>query len=209
MENKNIQLDLTGDLSYRAGLIKFIKQIVADYQSRPMSDYDRTSRKTEVIKVKHTAVYFIMKFVPKVTLTECGSNFAGAKGNTYDHATVLHCVKKFTDHLTWDKKLVAEFKELEQLIKNKVGSKTLDLDKDYYYFDMNNFSSAKHSGDRVIMLTGFSPEELENLVVMDRRALTTFEIKASWFGDIRIPFRSHENTGMYILEKNKTDDGEK
>jgi Bacterial dnaA protein helix-turn-helix len=209
MENNKIQLDLTDDSSYRAQLIKFIKEIVADYQGRPMSDYERNSRKTEVIKVKHTAVYFIMKCVPKVTLAECGSHFAGAKGNTYDHATVLHCVKKFTDHLTWDKALRSEFKELEMIIKNKVGSTTLDLDNDYYYFDMNNFCSAKHSDSRVIMVTGFSPEEMENMVIMDRRAIKNFEVQASWFGNNKVPFKQHENTGMYILERlNKDEDEE-
>lgn len=189
-----IELQTLDSESYQTRVADFIKEIVAQYFGKTMAVYDEPGRKREALHVKHVAMYFIMKNTKGISLAKTGAMFRN--GNTlkpYDHATVLHAVNKLKSYLAWDKVTKKQLEELEQIISHKglAGSTTVDLEKDYYFIDLNNLTSLKIGPKQAILFTGWDPEDIERF-------------KNLFFLGIQgLEQRKHLKTGMYIMEKPK------
>lgn len=171
--------------------VEFIKDIVASfYNISPREAFNTKSRKSEVILVKHVAIYFIKKFV-NLSAMNIGAHF------DYDHATIIHALKKINNYLEWDKDFQNELNEISCLIEHKkieIEGK-IDLENDYYYISLNNVRSAKLGGQKAVIFTsGFTAEDLRHIKMIDTR--TGKEIMSEGF-----EFRTHKDKKLYILEK--------
>ena len=80
-----------------------------------------------------------------------------------DHATVIHSNTVIKNYLDWDKDLRTQVEELQNVIrlKGKATMEGFSLDNDFYYIDLNNYSSFKNENGKAIILTGYTQEEIE------------------------------------------------
>ena len=174
--------------------IEFIKDAVCTYYTVEKSILLVKSRTRERIKVVHTIMYFIDRNV-NVGPSEIGRHF------NCDHATVLHAIKKIRNHAEFDKDLRNEIDEIQRIIKHKgdivLGGK--DLVKDYYFIDLNNVTSKKREDGKSIILSGFTKDEIDNIIIADGRFTKVTD--ARYFFLPNAISREHKNTGIYILEK--------
>lgn len=131
-------------------------------------------------------MYLIMNN-SKISTTDLGQKFG------CDHSTVIHSTKTIKNYIAWDKELLKELEDLQKLInlKSKAMLNNLDLEKDFYYIDMNKITSFKLAPEKAILMVGFTEEE-------------TMRMKQLFFRDAEA--KEHDNTGMYILEKINKDE---
>jgi len=159
-------------------VVKFIKEIVLIYLNAPEEYYTKTTRKHEVLKVKHYASYFVKRHtsLPLIKIAELF--------NFKNHTSVITLIKKIDGLAIFDKETKHDIKEIENIIKFKGLSKN---DRvcfgDFYYINMDNFKSLKETDERAILFVGYSNEEIQQMTK------TSLEI------------RQHKNTKKYILEK--------
>lgn len=168
---------------YEDLLIDFIKQTVAKYFEQPSDVYMMKSKKQSIVKVKQVCMYLILKN-SKSTLDKIGKSFGK------DHSTVHHANKVITNYLEWDKDLVKEIADLQNVIylKAKGIVHNLDLEKDFYFVDLNSFTSLKTDKGKAILLSGYTEDEQKKI----KKKLK-----------LLVDGKKHNNTGMYILEKNE------
>jgi hypothetical protein len=172
------------------GQIKnFIIHIVQSYLEVSENYHTRKTRKREIVFARQVAMYLIKKHT-KLSLKKIGEYFGGK-----DHATVLHSVKTIDNLMEVDRQIKATVKDIDKIVtfKNNTVSENLNLYRDYYYIDLSSFVSMKLLGDKSIVLSGFTPEEVN-------------DFRENIKGEIEL--KSHKNTGMYILEKREKNDGE-
>jgi hypothetical protein len=181
-ETNKYTTDNLAQLNDRA--IKYIKQVVADYYKISPEVYESKSRKREEINAKHTAIYFCYKNL-KITRKTLGKYF------NVDHASVIHIAKKMKGLLDWDKVLMREYDDLQALIefKGMANSKVIDLENEYYFINMDDIISAKIDKTKSILFTGMTTSEINQCLNI--------------LG-IRVEIKNHKKTGMYIMEKLKT-----
>ncbi len=166
--------------------ITFIKEIVSAFYGIDKDCYDKKTRKEEFIKVKHVAIYICKKEI-KISSVKLGKMFG------VDHATVIYIVKKFNGYLEWDSEFRKEIEDIENILRFKIANE-LNLDKEYYYIPLNDFTSIKKDDGKAIILKGFSEEEITALKFIDERSGKNF-FKSE--NDIK----NHKNKKLYILEK--------
>ena len=171
------------DLSLRNRKIDFIKEIVSAYYKQQITDYDRKSRNREVIKLKYTTIWLVLKNV-KIPLTELGKLF------NYDHATIIHANKQINNYLFFDTDLKKELSELTALIEHRltVVEGKLNLNEDYHYFNLNDCLVAKHGLGKAIVFTGYTEEEVY-------RALNILGVSEKLI--------QFNNTNMYLIKRNE------
>lgn len=170
---------------YNERCINYIKKVVADYYKVDFDIYDTRSRKRENINVKHTAIYFCYRNL-KITTGLLGTYF------NVDHASVIHISKKMTGLLEWDKTLIKEYRDLQQLIDikgNPNGKKIVDIDAQYYFINLDDVKSVKPTKSKAIIFSGYETDEVEFLI--KRLSITDCEVM------------SHKKTGMFIMERLK------
>ena len=180
-QTTNFTPDNLAQINDRA--IRYIKQVVADYYKISPDVYESRSRKREDINAKHTAIFFCYKNL-KITRMELGKKFG------VDHASIVHIAKKMNGLLEWDKVLMKEYEDLQALIefKGMANSKVIDLENEYYFINMDQITSAKIDKNKSILFTGMVQAEVE-------RCLNLL--------GIHVETKTHEKTGMYIMEKIK------
>lgn len=113
---------------------------VANYYHLPVDDVISRSRKIELIRAKHQAIYLI-KDNTRLSLTRIGENFKGKTG-ALDHATILHAVKSVNNQCDTDARYRDQFNEVKEQLeskkpkKHKRGQFTLIITKTFcfYYF---------------------------------------------------------------------------
>ena len=112
-----------------------------------------------------------------------------------DHATVLHGVKKIKGYKFYDKKTRKEIVDLEYIIKyrSEALKKNENWRNEYYFVDLNNISILNFDEHKSIILTGYSPDEIET-------------VSKSFVGLMNIV--KLENTGMYVLKKIKKEEND-
>lgn len=167
--------------NYEYNFIIFIKEIVAKYYKEDVKIYETKARYTNVIKVKQICFYLIREN-SNMSLSQISKYF-----NDCHHSTILHHVKTINNYLSWDVELKKDLKMLQHGISLKLKSviNNIDLDKDFYFIELNNFASIKFMDGKAILLSGFDEEELKDYI-----------IRLNIGGDYRL----HENTSMFILE---------
>jgi hypothetical protein len=177
---------LTGDEPYRERMFNFIIDVVCAYYKTDKSSFEIKTRKPEIMRIKHYCVHFCNKNI-KTGSTELG-NFFG-----YNHANVIHILKKLSGYLEWDDDLIKEFSEIQAIIKHK----SIELNQkisseDYYYLDLDNVSSFKINEKKFVILSGFTKEETDEFMFNNR--IQTSEVE-------------HKSTGLYIFETRKQANG--
>ncbi len=161
-------------------VVKFIKQICAMYFEVPEEVYDQKTRKAEIIKVKHYAMYFSQKHTNMNF--ETIANIFKLKS----HSSINTTITKIDGLLDWDKKTRQEVNDIETIIRLKGLAKgyRIDLQK-YYFINLNTLKSVREDSERAILFVGYSDEEIEKILGSD------------------VTIREHNNTQKYILENNK------
>jgi hypothetical protein len=171
-------------------IMEFILDIVQSYFNVGEDYYRRRTRKYDIVLPRQIAMYLIRKHT-SLSLSDIGVKF----GNK-DHATVLHGVRKVKGYMDVDRDIKNKVNDIDKIVKfkNKAVAENINLNKDYYYIDLSNFVSMKMLGDKSIILSGFSDDEVSDFAQ---------SMKAV------IELKEHENTGMYILEKRDLNGEEK
>jgi hypothetical protein len=172
-------------------LINFCKEIICKYYGKEITYLDTPSRKHEFVKVRQVCMYMIRKTL-KIGFTKIGIEF------NKDHATIIHAVKKIEGFLEYDKELQKEINDLDKILKLKSNANinNIDLEKDFYYIDMNNCNTIKLTPQKSIIFVGFSKEEIENMSLIDLKDNFQWLIKPE-------NVTEHFNTALYILEDKK------
>ena len=174
--------------------INFIKDVVCAYYGLNNDIYKSDSRKSDISKVKHIAVYICKKQL-STTLVYLGKAFR------LSHSSVVYIEKKIDGYIEFDSSLKKQIQEIENIIKFKAAD-ALGLEKDYYYIPLNDFVSIKHDGGKAIILKGFTEKEISAITFIDNRNGYNFFEKPN-------EIKKHSNQKFYILEKreNEKDNG--
>ena len=159
--------------------IDFIKKIVAEYFGLDESIYSLKTRKSNIVKTKQIAAYFIRKYLKNKPLTEIGKHF----GNIC-HANILYCIGQVEASLTYDKRYISNIESLNSQIKSYFDRINSVNDNDSIVY-FNDVFLLKLTGDRKILLSGFSNLEAEKYSKV---------LKAESNKKI-------QNTGMYLINK--------
>lgn len=179
---KTDKIKLKGDAPYKKRMFEFITDVVCAYYNQDKAVLKIKTRKTEVIRVKHTIVYLSNKNV-RTGPSELGKFYG------INHASVLHIIKKINGYLTWDTDIVKELGEMQQMITHKSIELSERLSgEDYYFVDINNVKSFKINEKKVVLLSGFTDVETKDFATIN---------------NINVLPVNHEKTGLYIFEKNK------
>lgn len=181
---KNLNISEIGSDTDRT--INFVKDVVAAYYNLDKENFNKNSRKSDVIKLKHIAIYIIKKNI-KISTVSLGSKFG------FNHATVVYIIKKFNGYLEWDSEFRKEIIDIENILNFKFIDE-LNMNKDYYYIPLNEFVSIKQDNNKAIILKGFTEEEINAIEFKDNRNGNNF------FNNPNI-IKKHENQNLYILEK--------
>jgi hypothetical protein len=166
--------------------INFVKDVVCAYYNLDVDIYKSNSRKSNIIKAKHIAIY-ICKSQLSLTLVDLGHAFG------FDHSTIVYINKKIAGYIQFDPALKKQIQEIENILKFKVAD-TLKLERDYYYVPLNDFVSIKQEDGKAIILKGFTQKEIEAINFIDTRSGRNFFDKPN-------EAKSHTNQKFYILEK--------
>lgn len=168
----------------QANVMNYIVQIVGAYYCLESDWNANRTRKRDYVLPRQIAMY-LMKNNTKAVLVEIGAMF-----NDKDHATVLYAVRMIKELTEFDKTLRTEVADLQRLItfKGKTLEGNINIRKQYYYVDLNNFTSIRLENEKAMILSGFSTAEIEQI-----KRFTTKIVES----------REHEQTGMYILEQRK------
>jgi hypothetical protein len=163
-------------------MIKYIITVVGMYLDIDEFYVVTNNRKREYIYARQMAIYLILKY-STATLDRTGEIFNGK-----NHATVLHAKRQMMNLIETDKLISKQVKEVENIIELNAAAivSNVDLNIDYYYINFNNFQSIKINHNKAMMLTGFSEDEIEQIQLLLNGIVET---------------RTHENTGLYILEE--------
>ena len=163
-------------------IFNYILKVVEMYSEIEEDFYYRKTRKIEYVRARHLAMYFAKKYT-KLSLKSIGKKFKK------DHSTVIHGIDRIENGIKYEKIIKESVKNLEQIINTRVNAMLGDvnIERDYYYIDLNNIYSLKIDDTKSIILNGFNQEEAYLL-------MNSFKI-------IKEEIKQHENTGMYILEK--------
>lgn len=175
-------------VSYSDKVIDLIKTVVAGYYETPITAYKSRSRKRNVITIKQVSVYFIRKFLPKLTLSYIGEQMG------YNHATVLHCVKSINNLVETDKQTRIDIDNISKNLKMQDDVSLVESDiNDYYYINLSTCHSLKLPDEKDMVLVGWSEREVETLI--DLMGYNKRNIKQN----------RHKNTGLFLLEKKAFD----
>lgn len=163
-------------------VISYIIKVVGNYYGLDQSYSVVKSRNRELVVARQVAMYFSHKYTD-ATLAFISDHFNGK-----NHATILHAIKQVTNLCETDKEYKKQIKELKNIIEINAKSveANIDLNESFYYINFNDFHSIKFNNHKGILLSGFSDEEIDQLLHILKNVKET---------------RKHENTGMYILEE--------
>ena len=115
---KDISLEVARDalrdllrVQNRAISLENIQKTVADFYRVKLPDLFSKKRTADLVKPRQIAMFFA-KELTSLSLPEIGEAFGGR-----DHTTVLHAVRKITEHRKTDTQLNHELHVLDQIIK--------------------------------------------------------------------------------------------
>ena len=75
------------------------------------------SRKGEIIKIKHLAIYFVRSYTAQ-TLTSVGTHFVG-QNPMLDHCSILHAIKQVENQVDTNAGYRKQFNEIDEIIRYK------------------------------------------------------------------------------------------
>jgi len=92
--------------------IDYIQKVVCDYYNMPVNQIFSTSRKRDIVHVRHSSMYFAKKY------TDLSLSQIGTKCGNKDHATVLHACRAIENLIATDKKIKEDLNNIDKILKN-------------------------------------------------------------------------------------------
>ncbi|MDY0014902.1 MAG: chromosomal replication initiator protein DnaA [Bacteroidales bacterium] len=92
--------------------IDYIQKVVCDYYNMPVNQIFSTSRKRDIVHVRHSSMYFAKKY------TDMSLSQIGTKCGNKDHATVLHACRAIENLIATDKKIKEDLNNIDKILKN-------------------------------------------------------------------------------------------
>jgi hypothetical protein len=135
-------------------IINHITDTVASYYEVDRELYKSANRKREIIMMKHTAAYFIKKYIKDITFAKIGSYF-----NNLDHATVLYGINKLTGLMQFNKFVKNDIENINAILQPYIES---FIDK---HINKKNVLSTDKvtmlsvTNEKKVLLYGFSERE--------------------------------------------------
>jgi hypothetical protein len=189
-KNKNslAEMIMLSNSTHNLRISDYIIKLTCKYYNVEEGLMKQKTRKREICFPRQVAMYLI-KDSTNLSLKSIGDLFNGK-----DHATVLHSFRTVNNIIDTDKQVKADVKKLKKTIglKSKSLKNNIELDIDFYHINFNNYLSIKIEGNKGIMLTGYSSDEMHDFI---------HSIKENIIG-----YRMHEDTGFYILEEKRNND---
>ena len=165
--------------------IEFIKDVVSFYYGEDKYIYEQKSRKSNIMKIKHIAIYVCTKNL-NITKVELGKAFKCS------HSMVVYVGKTYEGYLKFDQDLKKELEDIQNILNFRLAGE-LNLEKENYYIPLNDFVSMKNENGKAILLKGFSDDEISRIDIVDSKTRESlFEPTSA---------KSHINQKFYILEK--------
>ena len=101
---------------YEKRIIKHIIEIVLLYYNIvPETKLYEKTRKTEIVKARYQVIYFVSKYISKITLERLGDIFG------LDHATVHHALKTVNNEIETNADYRLQIIELDNIIKTALN----------------------------------------------------------------------------------------
>lgn len=172
---------------YALQTMVLITNVVCGYYKLPTTVLTSKSRKRNVIIAKQFIIYFIKKLLPNITMKEI-ADFS----NYTTHCNILYTIKVVESNITFNNQYKNDFAEIDKLLR--VNDANINIGKDVsdlcYYVDLNNIVSVQTNGNKAIVFSGFTKDEINE-------ALSIIPC----LYDVKKP-RKHLNTKLYIIENN-------
>lgn len=165
--------------------IEFIKDVVSFFYGEDGSIYNNNSRKSNVLKIRHIAVYICTKNL-KITKVSLGKAF------NCSHSMVVHITKTYEGYLKFDNDLKKEISDIQNILNFRLAGE-LNLEKENYYIPLNDFISMKNEEGKAIILKGFTEEEIKKIRIINAETQEVLFKPTS--------AKAHTNQKFYILEK--------
>jgi len=158
-----------------------VKRVVCDYYEMPYTIFYKRNRERMNVKVRQVSCYFMQKLLPKVTLKYIGEQIA------YNHATVIHSIKTMNNIIDTDRDFKREISEIYRILESEQATVQFNgnIDKDFYYINMDECISIKFPDGKAIVLTGYTEVEAQQFIG-ERIDVSTVE---------------HHKTRLFILQK--------
>jgi len=189
-KNKNslAEMIMLSNTTHNLRISDYIIKLTCKYYNVEEVLMKQKTRKREVCFPRQIAMYLI-KDATNLSLKSIGELFSGK-----DHATVLHACRTVNNLMDSDKQVKSDVKKLKKTInlKSKALKNNIELDSDFYHINFNTYLSIKIKGDKGIMLTGYSSDEMHDFINSMKEEV--------------IGYRIHEETGFYILEEKLKND---
>lgn len=167
-------------------IVEYIFLLVAKYYELDSTEYVYSkNRKREFVYPRQVSMYLI-KHNTTFSLENIGRRYNGK-----DHSTVTHAIKVINNLMDTEKNVKKDIKYLQGIVKfkSKAIKDDVDIDKDFYYLDFNNYTSIKIKDKKGIILSGFDANEIARI--------------KDFVGGV-ISSREHYKTGLYILEQSES-----
>tara|TARA_R110000782_G_scaffold119867_2_gene210674 strand:- start:4624 stop:5226 length:603 start_codon:yes stop_codon:yes gene_type:complete len=165
-------------------IVNYILTIIQIYSDLKYDYYFKKSRKVELVKARHLAMYFAKEY------TETSLKKLGRKFNK-DHSTIIHGIKRIKNGIKYEPDVSKDVKNIKKIIHTRISAMLgdVDIEEQYYYIDLNSIYSIKIDNTKSIILNGFNEEEANAFIQS--------------FKNVKEELKEHQNTGIYILEKRK------
>ena len=104
---------------YEKRIIKHIIEIILLYYNIPAARLYEKTRKPEIVKARYQVIYFVSKYISKITMGRRGEIFG------LDHSTIHHALKTVNNEIETNTEYRMQVIELDGIIKLAL----IDLDK--------------------------------------------------------------------------------
>ena len=180
--NSLAEMIMMSNSTHNMRLVDYIIKLVAKYYNIEDDFVNTKSRKRELCFPRQVAMYLIKEN------TNLSYGYIGGIFNGKDHATIVHAKRTVFNLMQSDKKINEDVKKLQKEIKFKSSAikRNINIDKEFYYIDFNNYVSFKVRDNKGMILTGFSEEEITQITAVI---------------DNIVENRIHIDTGLYIIEQ--------
>ncbi len=91
--------------------VDYIQKVVCDYYNIPINLLFSSSRKRDIVHVRHSSMYFSKKY------TDLSLAQIGAKCGKKDHATVLHACRSIENLIATNKKIKEDLHNIDKILK--------------------------------------------------------------------------------------------
>jgi hypothetical protein len=177
--NKEVEMRSI-DKTIENRIVNCILVYVSDYYQMDMEYYKSNNRKREIVMLKHTASYFIKKYIKDITFAKIGTHF-----NNLDHATVLYGIRKITELMEFNKFVKNDIQNIDLKIKPYIDTVVKNSREIEKTLDFDTVTLLKITDSKSVLLNGFS--ELEENAYMD--FFKAFSIQR------------FTNTGLYLYQE--------